>query len=57
MENKRNPKNAVNGKYKERAVGKPRTRWEDVVWRNTSHILGIRGWRNKHKAEKNGGVF
>jgi len=23
-------------------MGKPRTRWEDVIWRDTSQILGIR---------------
>jgi len=26
-------------------MGKPRTRWEDVVRMDTSQILGIRGWR------------
>jgi hypothetical protein len=26
-------------------VGRPRKRWEDVVWRDTSQILGILGWR------------
>jgi len=34
----------LNGKFhNRRAVGKPRTRWEDVVRRDTSQILGIRG--------------
>jgi hypothetical protein len=28
-------------------VGKQRTRWEDVVRRNTSQILGIRKWRRR----------
>jgi len=28
-------------------VVKPRTRWEDVVWRGTSKILGIQGWRRQ----------
>jgi len=28
-------------------VGKPRTRWENVVWRDPSQILGIRGWRRR----------
>jgi hypothetical protein len=28
-----------------RPVGKPRTRWEAVVQRDTSHILGISGCR------------
>jgi hypothetical protein len=26
-------------------VGKPRTRWEEVVRRDTTQILGMRGWR------------
>jgi hypothetical protein len=26
---------------------KPRTRWEDVVWRDTLLIVGIRGWRRR----------
>jgi len=30
-----------------RPVGKPRTRWEDVVRRETSQILEIRGWRRR----------
>jgi len=28
-------------------VVKPRTRWEDVVWRDTSKILGKQGWRRQ----------
>jgi hypothetical protein len=28
-------------------VGKPRTRWKDVVWSNTSEILGMRGWKRR----------
>ena len=38
-------------------VGKPRTRWEDVVRRDASHILGTIGGREEWKTEKNGGVF
>jgi hypothetical protein len=30
-----------------RPVGKPRTRWEDVVRKDTSQILGIREWRRR----------
>jgi hypothetical protein len=37
-----------------RPVGKPRTRWEDIIWRKTSQILGIQGWR-RQETEKNGG--
>jgi len=28
-------------------VEKPRTRWENVVRRDPSQILGIRGWRRQ----------
>jgi hypothetical protein len=28
-------------------VGKPRTRWDDVIRRDTSQILGIRGWKRR----------
>jgi hypothetical protein len=42
------PKNVLNGKFHNtRPVGKPRTRWEDVVRRYTSQVLGIRGWRKR----------
>jgi hypothetical protein len=41
-------KKVLSGKFRnKRPVGKPRTRWEDVVRRDTSHILGIRGWRRQ----------
>jgi hypothetical protein len=46
MEEERIPQKVLNGKFhKTRPVGKPRTRWEDVVRRDTSQILGTRGWR------------
>jgi len=28
-------------------VGRPRTRWADVVQRDTLQLLGIRGWRRR----------
>ena len=28
-------------------VGRPRTRWADVVQRNALQLLGIRGWRRR----------
>jgi hypothetical protein len=28
-------------------VGKPRTRWEDITWTDTSQILGIWGWKRQ----------
>jgi hypothetical protein len=36
------------GKFpNKRPVGKPKIRWEDVVWKETSQIVGIRGWRRR----------
>jgi hypothetical protein len=41
-------KKSLDGKFhKKRAVGKPGTRWEDVVRRDISQILGIRGGRSR----------
>jgi len=38
----------LNGKsHNRKPVGKPRTGWEDVVLRDTSQVLGIRGWRRR----------
>jgi len=33
-------------------VGKPRTRWKYVVRRDTSEIIGIRGWRRRAEDRK-----
>jgi hypothetical protein len=42
------PEKVLNGKFhNKRPLGKPRTRWEYVVLRDTSQILGIRGWRGR----------
>jgi len=30
-----------------RPVGRPRTRWTDVVQKDARQLLGIRGWRSK----------
>jgi hypothetical protein len=38
-------------------VGKPRKRWEDVVWRDTTQILGIRGWRRRKEDREKWSVF
>jgi len=47
---KGSPKKFLNEKFHNiRQVGKPRTRWEDVVRRDTSQILGIRGWKRRAK--------
>jgi hypothetical protein len=47
------PKKILDGKFhNRRPVGKPRTRWKDVVRRNTSQILEIRGWRRQAEDRK-----
>ena len=45
MEEERITKKVLNGTfYTTRPVGRPRTRWADVVQRDASQLLGIRGW-------------
>jgi len=42
MEDERIPNKFLNGKFHNtRPVQKPRTRWEDIIQRNTSQLLGI----------------
>jgi len=42
------PKKVLNGNfYTIRPVGRPRTRWADVVQRDALQLLGIRGWRRR----------
>jgi hypothetical protein len=42
MEDERLAEKVLNGKFHNTGpVGKPRTRWENVVRRDTSQILGI----------------
>jgi hypothetical protein len=36
-----------------RPMGRPRTRWADVVQRDALHLLGIRGWRSTDIIEGN----
>jgi hypothetical protein len=44
MEEERIPKTVLNGKFHNlSSVGKPRTSWADVVQRDVSQILEIRG--------------
>ena len=48
MEEQRIPKRVLHGNFHiTRPVGRPRTRWADVVQRDARHLLGIRGWRIK----------
>jgi hypothetical protein len=48
MEEERVPKKVLNGNFHTtRPVGKPRTRWGDVVQRDPLQLLGIREWRRR----------
>jgi len=48
MEEERIPKKVLNGNFHTtRLVGRPRTRWADVVQRDALQLLGIRGWRRR----------
>jgi len=48
MEEERIPKKVLNGNFHiTRPVGRPRTRWVDVVQRDALQLLGIRGWRRR----------
>jgi hypothetical protein len=48
MEEEKIPKKVLNGNFHTtRPVGKPRTRWADVVQRDALHLLEIRGWRRR----------
>jgi len=46
MEDERILNKVLNGKFHNtRPLQKPRTRWEDIIQRNTPQILGIQGRR------------
>jgi hypothetical protein len=48
MEEERIPKKVLNGNFHTtRPVGRPRTRWVDVVQKDALQLLGIRGWRRR----------
>ena len=48
MEEERIPKKGLNGNFHTtRLVGRPRTRWADVVQRDALQLLGIRGWSRR----------
>jgi hypothetical protein len=48
MEEERIPKRVLNRNFHTtRPVGRPRTRWADVVEMDALQLLGIRGWRSK----------
>jgi hypothetical protein len=45
-EEERIPKKVLNRNFRtKRPVGRPRTRWADVVQKDALQLLGIRGWR------------
>jgi len=53
MEEERIPKKFLNGNfYTTRSVGKPRTRWADVVQREALQLLGIGRWRRNAENRK-----
>jgi hypothetical protein len=48
MEKERIPKKVLNGNFHTtRAVGRPRTRWADVVQTDALQLLGTRVWRRR----------
>jgi hypothetical protein len=50
IEEERIPTKVLNGKFHTiRPVGRPRTRWADVVQRDALKLPGIRGWRRRAK--------
>jgi hypothetical protein len=56
MEEERVPKKFPNGNFRTtRPVGRPRSRWADVVQRDALQLLGIRG--GELRIEMNGGVL
>jgi hypothetical protein len=58
MEEERIPKKILNRNFHTtRPLGRPRTRWVDVVQRNALQLLGIRGWRRKLRIEMKGDVL
>jgi len=55
MEGERISKKVLNGKFHNtRPVGKPRTKWEFIIWRDISQILGIRGWKRQAEDREDG---
>jgi len=45
---RKDSKKVLNGNFHTtRPVGRPRTRWADVVQRDALQLLGIRGWRRR----------
>jgi len=52
------PKKVLNVNfYTKRPVGRPSTRWADMVQRDALQLLGIRGWGRRAENRDNGGVL
>ena len=52
-EEERIPKKVINGNFRTtRPVGRPRTRWADVVQRDALQLLGIRGLRRRRAVNR-----
>jgi len=48
MKEERIPKKVLDGKFHTtRPIGRPRTRYADVVQRDALQLLGIRGWKRR----------
>jgi len=48
MKKERIPNKVLNGNFQTtRTVGRPRTKWADVIQRDALQQLGIRGWRRR----------
>jgi len=48
LDKRKDSKKCFNGNfYTTRPVGRPRTRWADVVQNDALQLLGIRGWRRR----------
>jgi hypothetical protein len=58
MEEERIPKKVLNGTFHNtRPVGRPRTRWADMVQRDVLQLLGVRGWREELVTGTSGGTL
>jgi hypothetical protein len=45
---RKDSKKSLNGNFHTtRPVGRPRTRWADVVQRDALQLLGVRGWKRR----------
>jgi hypothetical protein len=53
VEEERFPNEVLHGNFHTTTpVGRPRTRWADVVQRDALQLLGIRGWRRRAEKQR-----